>query len=74
MLEQLLLTDLKAYPDSSISDMQKRIADVPRKELQKTIYGLVSKGELVNKGSKTYRTYSLAEKKRKEKEKGKENT
>ena len=73
VLEQLLLTDLKAYPDSSISDMKKRIADIPQKELQKTIYGLVSKGELVSKGSKTYRTYSLAEKKRNEKENKKEN-
>ena len=74
VLEQLLLTDLKAYPNSSISEIQKRITDVPKKELQKTIYGLVKKGKLVNKGSKTYRTYSLAEKKRNEKEIKKENT
>lgn len=73
VLEQLLLTDLKTYPDSSISDIQKRIADVPQKELQKTMYGLVSKGELLIKGSKTYRTYLLVEKKRNEKEKEKEN-
>lgn len=32
--------------------------------LQKIIYKLVKKGDLVSKGSKTYRTYSLAEKKR----------
>ena len=68
MLEQLILTDLKAYPDSSISDIQKRIADVPKKELQKSIYALVIKGELASKGSKTYRQYTLAEKKRNEKE------
>lgn len=72
VLEQLLLTDLKSYPNSSISDIQKRITDVPKKELQKIIYGLVEKGTLEHRGSKTYRTYALAEKKRNEKETKKE--
>jgi len=46
---------------SSLSYYHDRF--VPKKELQKSIYALVVKGDLANKGSKTYRQYSLAEKK-----------
>ncbi|MEI6821462.1 MAG: ATP-binding protein [Bacteroidota bacterium] len=69
VLEQLILTDFQNYPNSSIGNIQKRIADIPKKELQKIIYGLVEQGRVIGKGSKTYRSYSLAEKKRNEKEK-----
>jgi hypothetical protein len=59
-------------PSSSLSYYHDRF--VPKKELQKSIYALVVKGELANKGSKTYRQYSLAEKKRNEKETYLQNT
>lgn len=68
VLEQLVLTDIKNYPNSSIGDIDKRIKDVPKKQLQKVIYKLVESGDIEIKGSKTYRKYHLAEKKRNEKE------
>lgn len=69
VLEQLVLTDIKNYPNSTIGDVDKRIKDVTKKELQKIIYKLVESGHVISEGSKTYRKYSLAEKKRNEKEK-----
>lgn len=69
VLEQLVLTDIKNYPNSRISDIDKRIKDVSKKELQKLIYKLVEIGKITTSGSKTYRKYLLAEKKRNEKEK-----
>ncbi len=68
VLEQLILTDIKNYPNSSIADIDSRIKDIPKKDLQKTIYKLVRNGNLKTFGSKTYRKYSLVEKKRNEKE------
>ncbi len=68
VLEQLVLTDIENYPDSQISDIDKRIKDVEKKEIQKIIYRLVKEGKLITSGSKTYRKYRLAEKKRNEKE------
>lgn len=68
VLEQLVLTDIKNYPNSTIGDIDKRINDVPKKELQKVIYKLVGRGDIDSEGSKTYRKYYLAEKKRSEKE------
>lgn len=68
VLEQLVLTDIENYPDSQISDIDKRIKDVEKKEIQKIIYKLVKEGRLTTSGSKTYRKYRLAEKKRNKKE------
>lgn len=69
VLEQLVLTDIKNYPHSSIGDIDNRIKDISKKELQKVIYKLVDKGDVVTTGPKKYRKYLLAEKKRNEKEK-----
>ena len=69
VLEQLVLTDIKNYPNSSIGDIDARIKDVSKKELQKVVYKLVENGDVDATGSKTYRKYILAEKKRNEKEK-----
>lgn len=69
VLEQLVLTDIKNYPNSSISEIDSRIKDVSKKELQKVVYKLVENGDVDATGSKTYRKYILAEKKRNEKEK-----
>lgn len=67
VLEELILTDIKNYPSSMISDIINRIKDVPKGELQRTIYKLVRFGKIISSGSRTYRKYFLAEKKRNEK-------
>ncbi len=69
VLEQLVLTDIQNYPNSRIGDIDTRIKDVSKKELQKTIYKLVETGAIESHGSKTYRKYRLAETKRNKKEK-----
>lgn len=68
VLEQLILTDLKNYPNSSIGEIDQRIKDVSKGELQKIIYKLTRAGVIVGEGSRTYRKYRLAVKKRNEKE------
>lgn len=72
VLEQLILTDLKNYPDSRVSDIDNRIKDVIKKDIQKAVYRLTKEGKLTVSGSKTYRKYRLAEKKRNKKENKKE--
>lgn len=68
VLEQLILTDIENYPESSIRDINNRIKDVSKKEIQKNIYRLIKEKKIIGTGSKTYRKYKLAEKKRNEKE------
>jgi ATP-dependent DNA helicase RecG len=68
VLDQLILTDLKNYPNSKVSEIDQRIKDVHKKDIQKAIYKLTEEGLLEAHGSKTYRRYRLAEKKRNEKE------
>lgn len=74
VLEELILTDIKNYPGSMISDVIDRIKDVPKKEIQRIIYKLVKVEKIIPAGSRTYRKYTLAEKKRNEKEIDKEIT
>ncbi len=72
VLEELIKTDLVNHPDSILREIQTRLKDVEKKDIQKTLYKLVRQGELESKGSKTYKQYKLAEKKRKTKENRKE--
>jgi len=64
VLKQLIITDIKNYPNSRISEIFERIKDVPKKEIQKVVYKLVEQDELKSSGSKTHRKYYLTEKKR----------
>lgn len=68
VLEELIKKDLEIHPFSSISQIKDRIKDVEKTDIQKCLYKLVESNELDTRGSKTYREYNVAEKKRNEKE------
>lgn len=63
VLEALILEDLKYNPKSKIGEIKKRLIGADEKEVQKSIYNLVKKGDLTTEGSLKYRTYGLAKKK-----------
>lgn len=56
----LLETDISTYPNSSISEIHKRLPDVDIKDLRKTIYQMVEDGKLQTYGALKNRTYKLA--------------
>jgi len=60
VLEELIKTDLRNYPNSAIRNIEKRLKDVDKKMIQRILYKLTREGKITTKGSKTYRTYSLA--------------
>ena len=67
-LKALIEEDLKINPKSLISEIQARLPDVLPEDIQKTVYKMAKEEVLKSEGGKTYRKYSLAEKKRNEKE------
>lgn len=58
-LRALILQDLKYHPGSLVSDMGKRLPDVPFKDLQKSVRQMASEGALAFEGGRKYRRYSL---------------
>src|SRR5690606_2332745 len=63
MLGALIKEDLKYNGISSMSDIKKRMKEVPEIEVQKLVYKLVADEEIVPLGAKRNRTYELAKKK-----------
>jgi len=74
VLEELIKKDLQVHPSSTITQIRQRMIDVGKDDVQKIVYKLANSGVLEKKGSRTDRTYSLAEKKRIEKESQKRKT
>jgi len=60
VLEELIKTDLRNYPNSTIGDIESRLKDVEKKVIQRLLYKLVKEEKIISEGSKTYRTYLLA--------------
>lgn len=60
-LEALIEMDLRQYPESLKMDIAGRLPDVEVKDIQKTLYAMVKKGELVTSGGRANRRYSLKE-------------
>jgi ATP-dependent DNA helicase RecG len=62
-LKALIEEDLKLNPDSSITNIQKRLVDVPIEDVRKMVYKLVKEGILNKTGnSKQTTVYYLAKK------------
>lgn len=68
ILKALIIEELRLRPESSIDEIHKRFGEIERKDIQKAVYELVKEDELEPIGGKTYRKYTLAKKKRNEKE------
>jgi len=60
VLEELIKTDLRNYPNSPISEIHDRIKDIDFKEIRRTVYRLLTRGSLISFGPKKLRKYKLA--------------
>jgi len=59
-LKALIEEDVKMYPNSKMSEIQKRLPAIVASDIQKCVYKLVNDGTFSVNGAKTNRTYSLA--------------
>lgn len=59
-LKALIEEDLKLYPNSKTSDIQKRISDLPIEDIRKCIIILLKEGVVLSSGQKKGKTYFLA--------------
>ena len=62
-LEALIKEDLKYNGQSTMSEIQERLKDVPNSEVQKLVYKMVEEEKLTTSGAKRNRSYELAKKK-----------
>ncbi|WKN45556.1 ATP-binding protein [Tunicatimonas pelagia] len=58
-LEALIIEDLKYNGRSKIADIQNRLNEAPKADIQKTLYKMVNKNVLTTGGAKKDRTYDL---------------
>jgi len=62
-LEALIIEDIRHNSEAtSISDIHKRLREVPIADIRKCVYGLVSSQSLIAEGGKRNRTYQLSKK------------
>lgn len=61
-LEALIIEDLKYNGKSSMSDIQKRISEIPENEIRKTVCKMVKNAFLLPEGANRNRTYDLSKK------------
>ncbi len=59
-LKALIEEDVKMYPNSKMSDIQRRLPDILAEDIQKCVYKMVKQNVLLVQGAKTNRTYILA--------------
>ncbi|MFH1052256.1 MAG: ATP-binding protein [bacterium] len=62
-LKALIEEDLRTYKKSKIGDIQRRLMDIPLKELRKMIYHMVKDEIVDHDGGTKFRNYFLAKKK-----------
>ncbi len=62
-LDALIIEDLKYNGKCKLSDIQKRLSEIPQANIQKAIYRMVELGSVITEGGKRNRTYSLFKKK-----------
>ena len=61
-LAALVIEDLKYNGSSKLSDIQKRLSEIPKQDIQKAIYKMVENNEVIPEGAKRNRTYSIPKK------------
>lgn len=62
-LEALIVEDVRLNGESKLSEIQDRIPEVPRGDIQKAVYRMVENSVLNPEGAKRNRTYGLFKKK-----------
>lgn len=59
-LRALILEDLERFPDSSKSDIWRRVGpEIPERTFRRALEELVEAGEIVTEGEKRWRRYRL---------------
>lgn len=61
-LEMLILEDIKHNGESKMSDIQRRLSEVYPKDIQKTVYRMVEKNEILPLGANRNRVYVISKK------------
>jgi ATP-dependent DNA helicase RecG len=59
VLRALIAEDLRAYPNSLVADIHRRMGELSKAEIQREVYRMVADGVLSSSNGKTYRRYSL---------------
>lgn len=62
-LDALILEDLKYNGESKLAEIQARLPEVPKGNIQKAVYRLVKNRDLIPDGGKKNRTYKMSKKK-----------
>ncbi|MGD9929557.1 MAG: ATP-binding protein [Mangrovibacterium sp.] len=62
-LRALIVEDLKYNGSSKLSDIQKRLSEIPEEDVRKAVYNMAKAGELSGEGGKRNRSYQLSKKK-----------
>lgn len=62
VLAALIIEDLKHNGNRKMSDIQNRMPDVPKQDIQRTVYKMVDDGEIEIEGGKKNRTYQIPKK------------
>ena len=58
-LRALIAEDLRAYPNSLLADIHRRLDELSKAEIQREVYRMVADDILTSTDGKTYRRYSL---------------
>ncbi|WP_284651642.1 ATP-binding protein [Flavobacterium terrisoli] len=62
-LELLIMEDLRHNGRCKLSDIQKRLPEVPKEDIKKLIYKMVNNNDIIPEGAKKNRTYMISKKK-----------
>ena len=62
-IEALIIEDLKYNGKSKLSDIQDRLKEISKTDIQKAVYRMVDNDDLITEGAKRNRTYDLSKKK-----------
>jgi ATP-dependent DNA helicase RecG len=62
-IEALIIEDLKYNGKSKLSEIQERLKEISKSDIQKAVYRMVDNVDLITEGAKRNRTYDLSKKK-----------
>ncbi len=62
-IEALIIEDLKYNGKSKLSEIQERLKEISKSDIQKAVYRMVESEDLITEGAKRNRTYNLFKKK-----------
>jgi ATP-dependent DNA helicase RecG len=62
-IEALIIEDLKYNGKSKLSEIQERLKEISKSDIQKVVYRMVENDDLITEGAKRNRAYDLSKKK-----------